>query len=94
MCVDISETTDNDVFFNYSPHVNIIDVNYHIGGWEFDAVQEYPLGSYTQIYVNDEDTLDKVIEVLTMLKGEKVKVKEQLEKDKEHDNEMKLKEKR
>lgn len=30
----VSETTKHDVFVYYSPHVNIIDVDIHTGGWK------------------------------------------------------------
>jgi hypothetical protein len=35
--VEISETTPHDVFVRYSPHVDWIDVDIHIGGWERNA---------------------------------------------------------
>lgn len=34
--VEISETTRHDVFCVYSPHVDWIEVQVHVGGWEGD----------------------------------------------------------
>ena len=35
--VEISETTDHDVFVYYSPHVDLIDLNIHKNGWNGDS---------------------------------------------------------
>lgn len=32
--VEISEITPHEVFVRYAPHVDYIDVDIHIGGWE------------------------------------------------------------
>ena len=32
--VEISETTDHDVFVDYSPHVNWIDITIHLHAWK------------------------------------------------------------
>jgi len=33
LCLEISTTTKHDVFFDYSPHCNLVTIMVHINGW-------------------------------------------------------------
>lgn len=47
-CMKISENTPHDVFFEFAPHINAIEVHIHLHGWKNDKN-----GSYITIRLND-----------------------------------------
>lgn len=49
--VEISETTEHDVFVDYSPHVDWIELNIHKNGWNKDSLA-------SRITVNFDDFYD------------------------------------
>ena len=71
MCVEISEDTEHDVFFEYLPHVNGFSVHYNKGGWKANEESTYLFGGYQIFDVDDTETMEKVIEELMKLKDTK-----------------------
>lgn len=56
LCYEISNKTDADVFFNYSPHVNYITVYYYENGYHDDE-------NFIKIGVLEEITFELLIEI-------------------------------
>jgi len=71
LCLEISNTTEHDVFFEYSPHVNCFSVNYYINGWESGEdiyVGANNIGTYYQIKLTNTYKIKEVIAELNQLK--------------------------
>lgn len=47
-CMEISENTPHDVFFEFSPHINAIELHIHREGWKKNEN-----GNMISIYLND-----------------------------------------
>ena len=60
LCYEISVNSEADCFFNYSPHVNGLDVKVFEFGWANGAKGEY----YS---FNEDITRDNLLEVLDKL---------------------------
>lgn len=65
LCYKITNTTKHTAFFNYSGHVNLLDVHIHIGGWSEKVgsrnkkpILEYYIDKYDN---NATKALDKTI---------------------------------
>ncbi|MGM0409159.1 MAG: hypothetical protein ACQEQF_00235 [Bacillota bacterium] len=55
---------EHDVFVDYSPHVNKIDFEIYLEGWE----EEKGFDEKYEFYLNDEDTEENLEEVIDRLK--------------------------
>jgi len=75
LCLEISTTTEHDVFFKYSPHINSFYVYYYKGGRNscIESVYAGTGGSniYSYIYIHDSDKIKEVISELNELKDTK-----------------------
>lgn len=56
LCYEISNKTDADVFFHYSPHVNCITVYYYENGYHDDE-------EFITIGISKEITFELLIEI-------------------------------
>lgn len=71
MCMEISNNTKADCFFDYSPHVNSYSVNIHRDGWVSGADAEY-IDMVTDITEdNIMATLNKLAAIYCELEGMK-----------------------
>jgi len=50
LCI-YAKTKGHDVFFNYSPHVNMVTVDIHLNGWKEEAK------AYKAFYFSLEDAI-------------------------------------
>jgi hypothetical protein len=68
--MEISEKTEHDVFFSWSPHVDWIEVCIHRGGWENNKT-----GAGMSVgFKNEDDTngeLENIFAVFNSLKEDK-----------------------
>lgn len=65
---DVQNTTEHDVFLNYSGHVNSIEVYVYLGGWVMDGGPDIKI----EFYCGDdltEGTKKNFKETITMLEG-------------------------
>lgn len=65
--VEISETTRHDVFCEYSPHVDWIEVSIHIGGWISGNDRDNYLSVGFGEYRNPEAEIAEVMAALDKL---------------------------
>jgi hypothetical protein len=64
-CVLVSETTEHDVFFRYSPHVGGVTVQIHYGGWESEVPEDENFTFFEgQINQDYEELLDLILGLL------------------------------
>lgn len=68
--MEISENTEHDVFFNWAPHVDWIEVYIHRGGWQSNKA-----GAGLSVSLKEEDDtngeLENVFAVFNSLKEDK-----------------------
>lgn len=61
LCLTISDTTEHDVFFTYSPHVEWVEIRYYFNGWDNDKDGIL----IPMIKTNEKDrAFDRVMDVL------------------------------
>lgn len=64
LCIEISERTKADCFFDYSPHVNSYCVHIYRNGWETGVDAEYVDLQSDITTDNIKATLDKLAKIL------------------------------
>jgi hypothetical protein len=68
--VEISETTEHDIFFFWMPHTNSIDITIHRGGWDMNKC-----GARVAVYFDGDGYVEgefaNVLAVLDSLKDKK-----------------------
>lgn len=71
LCMEISNNTKADAFFNYSPHVDCYSVNIHRDGWKPGEEAEWLDMTSDITEENVNATLDKLVEIYCELEGMK-----------------------
>ena len=69
LCMEISNNTEADAFFDYSPHVNGYGVHIYRNGWEEGAEAEYVDLTSDITEENVNATLDKLAAIYCELEG-------------------------
>jgi hypothetical protein len=67
-CLKVNQETKHHVFFDYSPHVNLISIRLYSDGWDTNT-KDYTLKK--DFYISGElctpQTVDEIIELLVTL---------------------------
>lgn len=68
LCVEITNTTKSDAFFNFSGHINAICVSVHIDGWSNDINDVADIIAARTVSIDNSDDLQTTLSKLKYLK--------------------------
>ena len=70
MCLDISQYTKHDVFFDYSPIKNTFSVKIYRGGYHTDRSPEVFYDVFFNTYKEDSEKIARIVKTLKSLYGD------------------------